>query len=187
MLMTDFEYRIVDPLGRMTDGNSVTGEWYALHFFRVKELACQHCGLVSLAKGFGEHLVVLRMAYNLPMTLSSACRCAEHNTNERGHINSAHICDKPTVHVPESGCCGVDVSNPDEKLIKLAMRFNWSIGISYDENKIGFVHLDRVSDYSKLKDYQRLFFYDNTPEEGREFWTDFFHQIQRLNEQFSVL
>ena len=50
--------------------------------FSDKELACRHCGKLVLAPGFAEKLKELRLEFGLPMTLSSCCRCSEHNRQE---------------------------------------------------------------------------------------------------------
>ena len=178
-------YQLIDPY-LLRIPLAVAKEDFVLPYVMAYELACQHCGQIHLARGFGEHLVVLRMDYGYPMTFNSACRCLVHNKDEGGHQNSAHICDEPTKH-DVTGCCGVDVRNPDEKLITIAMRNGWSVGISYKDGRLNFAHLDRIADYSQSKDYQRLFFYPNTPEFAQKFWQEHFHAIQRINEMYSAL
>lgn len=112
-------------------------------YFTKKELACRGSGIVRLAEGFGETLLDLRVALDMPMGLTSACRSTRHNKLIGGAPNSFHICDT------DLGCCAVDVRTPNPqyrtKLVKLALETGWSVGV----NKT-FIHLDRRSDYLEV-------------------------------------
>ena len=75
--------------------------------FSDKELACRHCGKLILAPGFAEKLKELRLEFGLPMTLSSCCRCSEHNRQEGGNAGSFHLTENIKWKVP--GTCAIDV------------------------------------------------------------------------------
>lgn len=113
-------------------------------FFTRAELACRHCGMVRFAPGFQDKLLELRLALNEPMTVNSACRCAEHNARVGGHPRSLHVADKP--HHPTGGCCAIDVGSRDPayraRLTKTALNLGWSVGFN-----AAFLHLDRGADY----------------------------------------
>ena len=183
--MNDFQYRVKNAFMLASDEPVIENKHIVLNF-EAQELACRHCGLICLAPGFGERLAVLRLDYGKPMKLSSACRCREHNLNEGGHPNSAHLCDIITAH-NAYGCCGVDVLNPDMDLITKALETGWSVGLSYVAGKIQFAHLDRIADYSELKNYQRLFFYDNAPDDQMTLWNERFVEILNLKEPLKYL
>lgn len=116
--------------------------------FSDKELACRHCGKLVLAPGFAEKLKELRLEFDLPMTLSSCCRCGEHNRQEGGNAGSFHLTENVKWKVP--GTCAIDVvrrgAEYDRKLLSTALRLGWSVGIAK-----AFIHLDRRSDYTDLK------------------------------------
>jgi len=163
-----------DPLQKR-EKVEIRAENYVLEHFKAIELACACCQKIRLAAGFANHLVVLRLTYGRPMLLTSCCRCSAHNQAVGGHPNSAHLCDKPTKHTEtvDHGTCGIDVANPSDRLIKVAMALGWSVGIAQT-----FVHLDRIADYSQLKNYQRLYFYSAVSLGPREHWTQVYPQIQ---------
>lgn len=116
--------------------------------FSDKELACRHCGKLVLAPGFAEKLKELRLEFGLPMTLSSCCRCNEHNRQEGGNAGSFHLTENIKWKVP--GTCAIDVRRQgaeyDRRLLSVALKQDWSIGIAK-----AFIHLDRRSDYTDLK------------------------------------
>ncbi len=116
--------------------------------FSRKELACRHCGQLTLAPDFAERLKELRLEFGLPMTLSSCCRCSEHNRQEGGNAGSFHLIENVKWNVP--GACAIDVvrrgAEYDRKLLATALKLGWSIGIAKT-----FIHLDRRSDYTNLK------------------------------------
>ena len=111
--------------------------------FSDKELACRHCGKLVLAPGFAEKLKELRLEFGLPMTLSSCCRCSEHNRQEGGNAGSFHLTENikwKAIDVVRRG------AEYDRKLLSTALKLGWSIGIAK-----AFIHLDRRSDYTDLK------------------------------------
>ncbi len=148
---------------------------YICDYFKAIELGCPCCGKVRMARGFAEQLVVLRRIHDAPLILNSACRCDKHNHDVSGHPSSSHICSKPTKHTEtvDYGCCGIDVANPPDRLIRIAIALGWSVGISQT-----FAHFDRVADYSLLKNYQRLFFYPAVSLGPREYWNRVYPEIQ---------
>jgi hypothetical protein len=176
-------YRYFDPLQDWMEVEVHARDKIIPHF-RAEELGCQHCGMIRMAVGFPEHLVVLRRTYGQPIVLNSACRCTHHNTLSKGHPNSSHICDVPTKHdhKTEFGCCGIDVRTPSPKLVKIAIALGWSVGISRN-----FVHLDRVADYSTLKNYQRLFFYEEINTDRRKEWEDNYGVVHQFRARLAAM
>lgn len=134
-------------LHALTHNNSI--------LFSVQELACNHCGNGKLAPGFATSLVEIRVLFDEPMILSSACRCKEYNDTPRdeggvgGHERSLHVYDFP--YWPTDGTCAIDVrtyhkpAGYRKRLIALARDLGWSIGFGN-----GFLHLDRRTDYTSL-------------------------------------
>lgn len=120
-------------------------------YFADWELRCRGSGLIILAPGFADELLRLRLAFDRPMSLTSACRSEQHNRDVGGHPRSLHVCDHP--YHRTGGCCAVDVSThlpsgaprPDgfrERLHRLAVDMGWSVGLGTT-----FLHLDRRTDY----------------------------------------
>lgn len=118
-------------------------------YFSTTELKCKGSGMIKLAPGFAEKLLELRLLFDEPMIINSACRSEAHNRKVGGHPRSLHVCDFPAR--PTGGCCAVDVrtwQQPPEyrqRLIELARAKDWSIGYGS-----GFLHLDRRIDYTDL-------------------------------------
>lgn len=108
-------------------------------YFSETELKCKNSGKLILADGFAEKLLDLRLKWNQPMIINSACRSTEHNAIVGGASNSYHICDDE-----RGGCLAVDVRCHDGRsrieLVKLAIELGWSVGV----NK-AFIHLDMRS------------------------------------------
>lgn len=119
--------------------------------FLTEELRCKGSGQILLAPGFQEALVRLRVSYNDPMPLTSACRSTTYNKAVGGAPNSYHIYDTGR------GCCAVDVrtynSQNRAKLVHLALAQGWSVGIHKS-----FTHLDLRSKYEPFAP-QVLFLY----------------------------
>ena len=111
------------------------------HFSR-SELACPATGEVRLASGFGEALEQLRIKFDEPIYLTSACRSPSYNTKVRGHSRSLHLTVND--HWGTGGTCAVDAVATEgqyrAKLITLALDQEWSVGVASN-----FVHLDRRS------------------------------------------
>lgn len=123
-----------------------------LDHFTVAELQCPTSKELFLAPGFGECLDELRVAYDHPMPLTSACRSGAHNEwlKLRGYKasdNSFHLIDNPKYVT--GGCCAVDMPRPIGSylwlLISASTYRGWSIGIART-----FVHLDMRTKYTKL-------------------------------------
>ena len=116
------------------------------HFSR-SELACPTTGEVCLAAGFGEALGQLRIKFDAPIYLTSACRSPSHNAEVRGHPRSLHLTINE--HHTTGGTCAVDAVATDgqyrAKLIALALDQEWSVGVASN-----FIHLDRRSRYCGL-------------------------------------
>jgi zinc D-Ala-D-Ala carboxypeptidase len=108
--------------------------------FSHSELECKTTGIVKLAEGFADRLVMLRLAYGKPMPVTSCCRSAERNAKVGGHPKSLHVYDRNAHGL--DGTAAIDIAvNPSEawSLAFVAMKEGWSVGVS----SRGFVHLDR--------------------------------------------
>ena len=116
------------------------------HFLH-SELACPTTDQVRLASGFGEALEQLRIKFDAPIYLTSACRSPSHNVKAHGHPRSLHLTINE--HHTTSGTCPVDTVATDgqyrAKLITLALDQEWSVGVASN-----FIHLDRRSRYCGL-------------------------------------
>ena len=127
---------------------------YHIPYFTRKELACKATGGLLLADGFAENLVTLRDKYAKPMIVTSCCRSRAYNKEVGGNPNSFHIFDHPRHGF--LGTCAIDIAVTDLRhrghLMSLAWSLGWSIG--FHKN---FLHLDRRSDYTGLK--QTVFVY----------------------------
>lgn len=114
--------------------------------FKDSELACKHCGLLKLNRGFRDALEQLRQEFGRPMTVRSACRCKVHNAEVGGKEKSFHIGDEPAWD-GLTGCAAVDIATPDGayrgQLFQLAWARGWSIGWNAAKQ---FLHLDRRVD-----------------------------------------
>ena len=119
------------------------------HFSR-SELACPTTGEVRLASGFGEALEQLRIKFDAPIYLTSACRSPSHNVKVRGHPRSLHLTINE--HHTTGGTCAVDAVATDgqyrAKLITLALDQEWSVGVASN-----FIHLDQRSRYTELPQF----------------------------------
>jgi hypothetical protein len=111
--------------------------------FTPAELACRASGGLRLAPGFGDLLVILRLAYGQPMRVTSCCRSAAHNKAVGGDPRSFHVFDDPA-H-PTGGTCAIDIAAADaaiaHDLVAAAMRLGWSVGVP--RQGVRFIHLDR--------------------------------------------
>jgi len=112
-------------------------------FFSKQELQCKcGCELANFHPGVLDDLSKLRAQYNKPMSLSSACRCLNHNMSvsklaPRGSLHIGNYEAKPG----QKGSMAFDVLvNGTDKgeLFALAWANGWSIGW----NK-SFLHIDR--------------------------------------------
>lgn len=114
-----------------------------VNYFRDHELACTHCGMLRLHRGFRDELNALRHALALPMVISGPGRCKAHNTAIGGHPRSLHVMDEPQ-HPGQEGCLGIDVATPDGhyrgRIFTLAYSRGWSIGWNAAKK---FLHMDR--------------------------------------------
>ncbi len=112
--------------------------------FSHEELSCKATGRVRLAKGFADFLMGLRLAYAMPLIVTSCCRSIEHNQRIGGHPSSLHIYDVPQrpIDKPLDGCAAIDVQTISNAalplLVGLAIERGWSVGVAR-----GFIHLDR--------------------------------------------
>lgn len=111
-------------------------------YFTESELRCKKTHVVKLGDGFAEQLLALRLVWNKPMHVTSACRSSEHNADVGGATRSYHIYDDD-----RGGCRAIDlaVAPGDRKaLTQLALSMGWAVGIP--SNSRGFIHLDRRID-----------------------------------------
>lgn len=124
-------------------------------YFTFDELACKATKKVQLAKGFGEKLIDLRIAYGRPMIVTSCCRSREHNKNVGGNERSLHVYDSP--FWPTGGTCAIDIAITDPArradLTVHALQTGWWVG--FNEK---FLHLDRRIDFG-IADTIGMFLY----------------------------
>ena len=117
-----------------------------INYFKDAELACAHCGMLKLQRGFRGELNALREEFGFPMKVSGPGRCKAHNTAINGHPRSLHIMDEPQ-HPGQEGCLGVDIATVDGayrgRLFSVAWKRGWSIGWNGPRK---FLHLDRRVD-----------------------------------------
>ena len=106
--------------------------------------ACPCCGAIKLNSEVIEKLDILRANINLPVIITSACRCEEHNERVGGKKNSEHL----VTH--ENGTEGVDIEIPNSHYRHEVLRVNFEeqlfnrIGIAHD-----FMHLGISLDHPK--------------------------------------
>ena len=74
------------------------------HFFR-DELECKcGCGIMNATPQLLALLEAMRRHLNRPMSLTSACRCVDHNTRSGGSKNSRHITGEAAdIPAPDDG------------------------------------------------------------------------------------
>jgi uncharacterized protein YcbK (DUF882 family) len=109
------------------------------HFSR-SELACRHCGALSLPEEFLEELEILRVAYGRPMRLSSGYRCPAYNAQ----VSTTGLAGPHT-----RGAVDVLVfGEPALTLLGLAIQMGWrGFGLHQrGPREERFVHLDRLPD-----------------------------------------
>ena len=90
----------------------------------------------AFANGFAHKLAMLRLWYAKSMVVNSCCRSDEYNRKIDGHPRSLHVWDKPW-HRTLEGTCAIDIRGLNPKLVELAIKHGWSVGI-YSK----FIHLD---------------------------------------------
>ena len=123
------------------------GEYKLSDHFTAKELACKCCGLIKLAPYFISELEALRFALDFPLTVTSGCRCPDHNTSVGGRRGSFHLTQNPKYRV--DGSCAVDIywenwsKTKRETLLRIANEQGWSIGKANT-----FCHLDKRVKYT---------------------------------------
>lgn len=108
--------------------------------FSHNELQCPSTKMVVMQSGFMRRVEELRVMYDRPMIINSACRSSWHNKIVRGHPNSLHIYDEPK-HDGINGCCALDVSMKDNKDMGDFIALAWSLGFSVGAKK-NMVHID---------------------------------------------
>jgi len=107
--------------------------------FSKAELACKSTGIVKLADGFADRLVMLRLAYGKPMVVTSCCRSAAHNKAVGGHSRSLHVYDQNGHGLNGTAAIDIRATGHDAwVLAHAAMRDGWSVGVAKT-----FIHLDR--------------------------------------------
>lgn len=109
-------------------------------YFRASELVCKGSGLATMAEGFPEALLAIRLAYGKAMSLTSTARSSAHNALVGGSAGSYHICDTGR------GAAATDVKMYDAReraeFIALALSLGWSVGVNR-----AFIHIDRRIDH----------------------------------------
>lgn len=112
-------------------------------YFSTAELGCRCSvcqGRGKLADGFREMLLAFRLRWNRPMSVSSCCRCLQHNSAEGGTAGSYHI------YETEVGACAIDTRITDSvwraKFVELAQQFGFRVGVNGR-----FIHMDWAPEY----------------------------------------
>ncbi len=106
----------------------------ARHFSR-REFACRDgCGFDTVDAQLLEVLTVVREHFDAPVTITSGCRCAEHNAAVGGSPNSQHLLGRAADFVVQ----GVA---PDEVADWLDRTYAGRLGIGRYP-KSGFTHVD---------------------------------------------
>lgn len=110
--------------------------------FSRQEFMCKcGCGLASISSELVSKLQTMRTACGFPFTITSGCRCAKHNKNVGGKIDSAHLPDTNGV------CHAVDIAystaNDLYSMIMAAQQAGIKrIGINFAKR---FIHIDNDS------------------------------------------
>ncbi len=119
--------------------------------FSKVEIRSKGNGEIRLAAGFKWSLVLLRVTFDRPMTVTSFCRDPVHNAREGGHQSSAHLTHNSKWKDDDGdplGTFGLDVWTPDSSyraaLAATAYELGWSVGVNFAQN---FLHLDKRGDY----------------------------------------
>lgn len=98
-------------------------------------MACKHCGKQGMRESTLDRLEVLRRAYNKPMHIPSAYRCADHPIEKKKVEPGSH-----------SHGCAVDVAVQGAdafRLIRLAIEYGFTgIGVSQRAGQPRFIHID---------------------------------------------
>ena len=109
--------------------NEMQSQWSN---FSYEELACQHCGIMNLSQDFLVALQELRDAVDMPMTITSGYRCAEHPIEKAKSSPGFH--NRGAVDIAAQGSSAYHLMK-----IALSESLGWTgIGIAKD-----FIHLDR--------------------------------------------
>lgn len=106
----------------------------ALQYFKIEEFRCKcgrsDCDAWPIDMTAAMKLDDLRREFGVPLTITSACRCAAHNKAVGGKPYSWHLKGLAfDVHCPD----GVFM----RRLVQIALRRGFAIGVGE-----GFVHLD---------------------------------------------
>ena len=121
-----------------------------MKYFTNEEITCKcNCGSNWMSDELKLKLDELREEAGIPITLTSACRCRDHNSNEGGKDDSAHISEE------YNPCEAVDIetiySRNRYKILNTAIRIGFHrIGIAKT-----FIHLD----IDKTKDEEVVWLY----------------------------
>jgi hypothetical protein len=105
-------------------------------YFHNHELACPCCALQKVRRSTLTKLYTLRLLFQIPMILNSACRCPAHNDLVGGSPHSSHLI------TPTQFCQGFDirVNDPSYRyhLIRCAMQVKFTHIIIHST----YVHID---------------------------------------------
>jgi len=103
------------------------------HFTRAEFTCACGCGLDAIDLGLVEGLERLRVFLNLPVRVTSGCRCQSHNAAVGGAPGSQHVLGK-AADVKVAGMTA-------RELYAAAVALNAFHGFGVDDER-GFVHLD---------------------------------------------
>lgn len=107
-------------------------------YFSTGELECHHCQACWMDEQFMTALVKVRVQYRKPMILTSAYRCAEHNSAVSNGPTGPHVAGRAV---------DIKVYGPDAvSIIELGLRHGL-IGIGVSQKgpiATRFIHLDNM-------------------------------------------
>ena len=113
-------------------------------YFSEEELACSHCGVASMDKGFLDRLDLLRESFG-PIKITSAYRCQDHPIEKKKRLG-------PGAH-NTGQAVDIAVSRGDAyRLLELVFRSypsdTWYFtGVGINQKGEGrFIHLDSITD-----------------------------------------
>lgn len=92
-------------------------------YFSKSEFICKcGCGRDNISMELVEKLQRLRVLANRKIVINSGCRCIQHNKDEEGKVDSAHICEGK-----EGEAADIHISDPVTLWILVQLIFEWKL------------------------------------------------------------
>jgi len=108
--------------------------------FSLGEFACPHCSAIVVDPELVRKLQACRDELGMPIRITSAYRCAEHNKRVGGKQNSQHL----------KGSAADITSLDNDQLFEIAQKHFLAVG---DGRKKGFIHVDTRADRRRAWKY----------------------------------